>query len=252
MSNTSHDPLWNRLAVLPNRPAIDPSALDGLPAPARRFLTASLASGVPIPARVRLTMHGTIRLKLDGSWLPFTAEQLLAPPVGFVWRARVGKGPLRFSGSDRYADGAGAMDFRLWGLVPVARASNADVTRSARHRLAAESFWLPSSLLPSSSACWRGLDNDHAEVNVTIDGETVRVILGVDDAGTVRSVHLDRWGAPEGGTAALHPFGGLVEQPRRFGPLVIPTRVRVGWFHGTDRADHGEFFRAVIDHAELG
>jgi hypothetical protein len=195
-------------------------------------------------------MHGTIRMKLGGAWMPFTAEQVLAPPIGFVWRARAGKGLMRFSGSDRYADSAGAMDFRLWGLLPVARASGPDVARSARHRLAAESFWLPSSLLPSETVRWRGIDDDHAEATVTIDGEAVQVVFRVDGAGAVRSVHLDRWGTPDGGAPAPHPFGGSLEQPRRFGACTIPTRVSVGWFHATDRAEHGEFFRATIDHAE--
>ncbi len=45
-------------------------------------------------------------------------------------------------------------------------------------------------------------------------------------------------------------FGGVAEEERRFGGYTIPTRLRVGWYVGTDRFEPaGEFFRVTIDDA---
>ena len=34
---------------------------------------------------------------------------------------------------------------------------------------------------------------------------------------------------------ALIPFGGHLDQERRFGDYTIPTQVGVGWWYGTER-----------------
>lgn len=253
MPDRDADPAWQRLLGLPPRAPVDPGSLESLPLPAQRLLVASIAPGASLPSRVVLHMTGEIRLKLDGKWLPFTARQVLAPPAGFIWRATVGAGLFRFSGSDRYVGNSASVRFKLWGVLPVVNASGSDVVRSARHRLAAESFWLPPSLLPGSAVTWRAIDDAHAEACVLIDDERIPVRLRVDPRGQLRTVQLDRWGDPDGtGHPSLHPFGGEVDEPRAFGPFTIPTRVRVGWFFGTARQDHGEFFRATVHAADFG
>jgi hypothetical protein len=105
-------------------------------------------------------MAGSIRLKPGGKWLPFEARQVLAPPRGFVWRAVVRAGLLRFAGADHYAAGSGGVDFSLWGVIPLVRASGPEadplavcgprtpLPRPPRYSLGKS---LPSTLLTSSS-----------------------------------------------------------------------------------------------------
>jgi hypothetical protein len=247
---TSHrvSRLWEELA----RPAdtherFRPERLGGLPGAARRFLAHAIRPGAELATTTLLRMTGSLRL--GGKWLPFEAEQVLAPPRGFVWRARVRRGLLRFSGADYYAAGSGAVDFRLWGLIPVARASGPDTSRAARGRLAAESFWLPSSLLRVE---WRAVDEGTAEAVVEVDGARIPVHLAVDAEGRLRGVAMQRWGdQTEDRRFALIPFGGDVEDERRFGDYTIPTKVRVGWWYGTAKFPEHEFFRATIVSAEF-
>jgi hypothetical protein len=45
-------------------------------------------------------------------------------------------------------------------------------------------------------------------------------------------------------------FGGLVEEEASFAGYTIPSRLRVGWYFGTDRFEpDGEFFRVTVDEA---
>jgi hypothetical protein len=242
--------LWEELS----RPVgtderFQPERLDGLPGAARRYLAHAIAPGARLASCVHLRMAGSIRL--GEKWLPFEAEQTLAPPRGFVWRATTRWGWLRFSGADHYGFGSGAVDFRLWGLIPVARSGGPDTSRAARGRLAAESFWLPSSLLPDDHVKWREVDDQTAEVVVELDRDQVPVCLSVHADGKLRSVAMWRWGDQTGDKGfALIPFGGDVGDERRFGDYTIPTTVRVGWWYGTERFPQGEFFRATITGAD--
>ncbi|HEX3211189.1 MAG TPA: DUF6544 family protein, partial [Actinomycetota bacterium] len=91
-----------------------PAELDGLPEPVRRHLAQAIAPGTPLHTAARLRMRGSIKV---GRWLPFRARQVLSPQRGFVWTARAAG---LIAGGDRYLDGAGAMRWKLAGLVTVA------------------------------------------------------------------------------------------------------------------------------------
>ncbi len=66
----------------------------------------------------------------------------------------------------------------------------------------------------------------------------------------MRGVSLARWGNPNGEPFAERQFGAIVEAERSFGHYTIPSRLRVGWYPGSDQFESaGEFFRCTIDEA---
>jgi hypothetical protein len=140
----------------------------------------------------------------------------------------------------------------LWGVIPLVQAGGPDIARSGRGRLAAESCWLPSSLLPGERVRWRAVGDETAEVLLDLDGEQVAVRLSVDPEGRLTSVQTQRWGdQTDAKTFGLVPFGGHTEEERRFGDYTIPTQVSAGWWYGTERYPRHEFLRATIDSAEF-
>jgi hypothetical protein len=68
--------------------------------------------------------------------------------------------------------------------------------------------------------------------------------LSIDNDGAVQSVNLQRWGDVGGKTFGYIPFGGDILEEQRFGDFVLPARLRVGWWHGTER--FSPFFEAEI------
>jgi len=139
------------------------------------------------------------------------------------------------------------MDWRLFGMFPVMKASGHDVTRSALGRLQAEFVWLPS-VLAQPSVKWTVLDESHIKATLTMAGNTASMTLMVDENGQPMHLSLSRWGNPGGGDFSSIAFGAVFEEEGKFGGFTIPTKLRVGWFFGTDRFEtEGEFFRCTID-----
>jgi hypothetical protein len=61
-----------------------------------------------------------------------------------------------------------------------------------------------------------------------------------------------RWGNANGSEFGLTPFGGFVDEESKWDGYTIPSRLRIGWYFGSDRfAEDGEFFRVKINHAEF-
>ncbi|HSO54522.1 MAG TPA: DUF6544 family protein [Actinomycetes bacterium] len=236
-----------RRLVRPSEPAVFTDAeLDGLPDPVCRYLRASIAPGTPLATAARLGMRGQIKL---GRWLPFQAEELLAPHQGFHWAARAAR---VVSGFDRYVGGQGQMRWRLLGLLPVMRADGPDLSRSAAGRVAGEAMWMPTALLPRFGVDWSAVDDHHLTAGWRIDSHEVALELVIDDQGRLRESVFQRWGDPDRtGTFGLHPCGGEVTAYATFGGMSVPGAGRAGWFYGTDRWAEGEFFRYQLTSTEL-
>ncbi|MGY2129580.1 DUF6544 family protein [Blastococcus sp. SYSU DS0617] len=239
---------WDLLTGTGQQPPelFDPAMVADLPEAARRWLTHAVAPGTPLWPSVRLTMRGEIRL---GSWRPFTAIQVLAPPRGFIWAATARLFGLPVTGFDRYSSGTGQMYWRLGGLLPVMTATGADVTRSAAGRLAGEMALAPTTF---RGATWRpGSDDDHCIATWRIGGQDERAEFSVGTDGRLVGIAMQRWGNPSGEPFGWYSFGVDIEAERTFAGVTIGSQLRAGWWWGTERQSEGEFFRASITGAEF-
>jgi len=241
---TSLDTLWDSAPAAGR--AFRADELAGVPDGARRYLAHAIAPGTGLASAVWLRMHGEIKLR---RWLPFTAEEVIRREGEMIWRARVRMRGLPISGADRFVGGAGSMSWKLLGVVPVMTASGPDITRSAAGRVQAESVWLPS-MLAGEDGSWTATDPSHLRAGVTAQGHRAELTLTVDEAGRLLTLKLPRWGNPGG--AAFHDvdFGAIAEAEGMFCGYTIPTRLRAGWYFGSERFEsEGEFFRVTIDDA---
>jgi hypothetical protein len=94
------------------------------------------------------------------------------------------------------------------------------------------------------------LESSAVQANFTALGEPAKLTLTVNDRGMLERVKFDRWGNPEGGEFHYVDFGGIIEESSTFDGYTIPTRLRLGWFFGSERFEsEGEFFHCMIDKA---
>lgn len=166
-----------------------------------------------------------------------------------VWKASARIHGIVVSGADRWVDGHGSMDWRLFGLITVIKAAGFDITRSAAGRMNLESIWLPSVLCKDDVA-WSAQDQSHPHVTLPAHDEIAEIDYTLGQNGKVDKLSMPRWGNGDGGSHHYTSFGGYVDEERSFSGYTIPSRVRVGWFFGTDRFEReGEFFRTTVDEA---
>jgi hypothetical protein len=225
-----------------------PDDLSSLPEAAQRYLGHAIAAGTTLATAVRLRMHGEIKLR---KWMPFEAEEVIHAERGMIWTATVGTGLGQFRGSDRVIDGQGSLSWRALRILPVARGRGPDISRAGAGRLAAELIWLPSALL-APGVFWSGFHPSRVQASLHVQGHPVSLGLSVGGRGELSALSLVRWGNPEGGAFRPVEFGGFSEGEATFGGYTIPTRLRVGWYFGSDRFyREGEFFRVTIERAEF-
>jgi uncharacterized protein DUF6544 len=211
--------------------------------PVRRYFDHALPSGPPASPGVRLTMRGRIKV---GWWLPFTGEWE-GDGRSFEWRARVARGLM--SAVDRYAGGEAGMDVRLLGRVPLVHEDDVDTVRSAAGRAAVEAaLWAPGSLVPERGVTWRAETDREIVATWDVPPERPEVRLRIDARGAVESVLFLRWDDGSHGHHGYTPCGGTVQAERRFGDLVVPSRLTVGWWFETP--NWWPFFEVEILSAE--
>ncbi len=233
------------IATQPTEPArFDPSLIADLPEPARRFLTFAIAPGTPLRTVARISMRGRFSMgsAQAPNYMALAAEQVLAAPTGFVWKARAAKGAMHLSGSDA----GGWTRFWLMGLLPVARlGGNPDHARSAFGRHVAEAaFWSPAALLPGESVSWSPVDARTARVTFRHGGLEQAVDVRINEDGSPAEVRFQRWSnANRDKTWRLQPFGGYLSDFREFEGFRVPTHVEAGNGFGTP--DYFAFF--VVD-----
>jgi hypothetical protein len=193
----------------PSTAPIRENDLAGLPAPVQRMLHRAGAVGATMPSTVRLRQRGTFRLREEAPWGAFTAEEYFTTdPPGFIWVAAMKPAPLvSIVGRDRFIDGHGNMDIRLWALFRVANASGPEVDQGALLRYLNETMWFPAAAL-SRYMTWDAVDDASARATMSYAGATVRATFFIDPVGrltnvvadryryTAGSYSLDRWSTP--------------------------------------------------------
>jgi len=217
-----------------------------LPLAAQRYLEHAIAPGTGASDEVRLEMHGEIKL---GKWRPFRATEIIRWPDSMVWRARTSMSRLPVSGFDKVSDGRGIQHWKMLGFIPVLNASGPDIARSGAGRMAGESVWLPS-VLADPATQWEPDSPARASARLDVLGEKAILHVAIAPTGALQSIVSRRWGNPGAGAFRYEDFGGVVEAENTFGGYTIPTRLRMGWYFGTDRFEpEGEFIRITIDKA---
>jgi hypothetical protein len=212
-----------------------------LPEPVRRYLRHALPAGLPAASGVRLRMAGRIKV---GLWLPFTAVQD-CDGRSFEWRARVGLGPLApLEVVDRYANGVGSVTGRLLGRYELFHQADEHIGRSAAGRAALEAILAPASLLPGRGVSWRAEDDEHIVASSYLEPEQVDVHMQIDSHGALRALSAKRWRDIGKHSHGYLTFGGDIHSETRFGDLVIPSHLTVGWRYGS--AEYKPFFHARI------
>lgn len=229
------DDAGHHISALESDQRFEPASIQRLPAPARRFFLHAIIPGTRLARSVALTIHGRTRWKKGAEIQTFAARQILAPPRGYLWKATIGRWPRMVSGFEVLREGRCWTRWWRYGILPVDRAEDADTSKSAVGRLAAEVFWLPSILHPDfGGAQWTGISDERAIVRIPIGDQELDLTVTIDQAGRIRRLEVLRWRAdlnsPRFMTWIVEEFGDEVV----WGGYQIPRRAQAGWKDDND------------------
>lgn len=254
---------WQALQIPAMPERFSEQHIQELPEPVQRYFRHAIAPGTPLARAIELTMQGQFRLKADAQWMAMQAQQILALGQGLVWQASVKGGWIHFSGADicDLNQPLARIQFSLWGLIPFVQASSADILRSALGRLALESVWLPTALLPQFGVQWRAIDDSTIQASWMVLDEPITITLKIDPQGRVHQGHIMRWSDWKADDTSHSPadqpknsksfgyvsFGIRAEAESTFDGLTIPNQLAALYLPET--SNPFEFFRATVTSA---
>ena len=202
----------------------------GLPELVRRYFERNVPADQQVRSAVHFTQVGEMQLK-PGRWLPFRAEQEIAVDrVEFAWRASFRAAPLvSVRVQDWYRAGVGGLDVRLWGVVPVVRASGEQFARGEAMRYLAELAWAPQAMVANPALEWRQVDESTVEVATRVARERVAVLLHFDAAGDIVGASTEARPRMVGKQVVDTPWSGAFGEYREFNGVRLPATAEVSW-----------------------
>lgn len=182
------------------------------------------------PARVSLTQTGRMRQTAISAWGGFTARQTIGVEhCAFDWQARTG--PFgAVSVRDALAGGAGRLEVRALGVIPLARAQpSAQLTRGELMRYLAELAWAPDAILRNLGLRWRADGPDSLVVGAGSDDTATEVTLTLDGEGRIAGAFAPDRGALIDGVTVLTPWRGVFADYRLHDGVWLPFSGEVSW-----------------------
>lgn len=200
-----------------------------LPGRVRDYVDRSLVIDPDGP--LRFSQTGIMQLKPGGRSLRFIAEQEMAiDQVDFLWNARFRLAPLvTLRIQDWYRDGHGGPDGRLFGCIPLFRASGSDISRGEAMRYLAELAWAPQAMLANETLVWREIDGATIEVATQVAGEHVAVRLHFDSTGDITAASAAARPRAVGKTSVPTPWRGTYGDYGLVNGVRLPTTAEVAW-----------------------
>ena len=169
--------------------------LDGLPAPAQRYLRAMGVVGRPRDWSFLVRMSGRFR-RPGQAWMPCAAWQYNANhPITRAFHMRIDAAHVvPMVGRDTYLDGHGAMHGKVLGLVPVVDGSGPEFDLGELVTYLNDALVLAPSMLLDEAVTWEAVDAETFAVHLADRGNTVRAEVRVGPDGLMQDFSTDdRW-----------------------------------------------------------
>jgi hypothetical protein len=168
---------------------------------------------------------------------------------GFVWEATATIAavfPIRVV--DAYVAGAGRLEVRIAGSIPIAYAAGPESDKGEMMRFLAELAWNPDAIINAGGLSWRQIDWRTVEVSIETAGGTATVRHLFDASGDIIAIEADDRPYLVNGKSVPMRWIGRFRDYTQFGSHRLPRHGDVAW-----DLPEGEFiyFRGTIVSFEL-
>lgn len=203
---------------------------DDLPPILKNYLSKVVLMNDPSLCRyVSFHQHGLFRMKPTDKMSGFTATQMisLVAPM-FSWEANIKVSAVPVKVCDRLVDGKGELEARLFGVIPVAKATGPELLRGELLRYLAELPWYPIAIINQPLIQWQQVSDSKLIGTLEIDGVKASVEYTFED-GLIKSIYVPDRGMTVGSKSIPTPWVGKFSKYQRVGHMMIPTYGEVSW-----------------------
>lgn len=179
--------------------------------------------------RVSLTQSGDMRLGKGTRRTRFHARQTIdLGETAFEWRASFG--PFgAISVIDAYAEGAGMLDVRLFGLISLAHMTGPAFAKGEIMRYLAEIALAPDAIVLNHSLSWSVIDDRTLSVAAGRGAGYGSVRIDLDDEGRIGGIFAPDRPFADGKIVEERPWSGRFFDYRRHAGRWLPFGAEVGW-----------------------
>ncbi len=196
------------------------SPATSLPAPVVRYLEVAYPDGAPEVGSVVMEGSGRFRSR-PLPWIPIRVRISLRPGIDRVSDMTVVLGPVTLMKVlDAYVDGRGITKFLNRADV------GAEIDQGSLHPMLCEALMFPSGWSRIRGFTWEAADDATARLRVPFGDGTEIATVGFDrTSGFPSTYEVSRFK----GTEAKVDWRLDMVDWRRFGPVVVPSRIVVSW-----------------------
>lgn len=203
--------------------------LSRLPEPVAEWLLKAGVDGQEYVRIVKLKQDGEMRLAVDKTWIPVSANQMFttAEP-GFVWDAKINMAPgIYLKGMDRYSGGQGSMLIRLMSIITVADAKGPEVDQGTLLRFLAETAWFPTAAL-SDYITWESIDGKSAKATMKYGRTSATGIFEFNEDGNIAGFTAKRF-MEKDGNYSFENWKVVLDEHENLGGYIVPAKAKVIW-----------------------
>jgi hypothetical protein len=175
-----------------------------------------------------------LRLKPGGKFIRISAWQVVAlARAGFIWDAKQEIFPIsRLRILDAFVGGAGHLEARAFGSIPLAKAEGPDINLAEAYRYLAELPWAPDAILGNPDLVWRVTGANEVEVRLDTSDGTARVKFAFDAEGDIIAMLAkDRPTRDAKGNVTAYDWRGRFSDYAQIGPRRLPGYGEVGYVY---------------------
>lgn len=201
-----------------------------LPPLVQKWLTVSGAinrTNIPV---VHLTQKGEMRIKPEGKWMPFEAEQYFnTVNPAFLWSSRVTAFPIIYlDGRDKLLDGKGEMKIKLESLLNIVNEKgNHKIDSGSKIRFLGELCWFPFAAREPYIE-WITLNNSSVKAVFHHAALPVEGLFEFSPDGSLRSFEAQRYYGGEK-ESQKHTWRIDVLESATFDGMTVPSKCKVTW-----------------------
>ncbi len=237
-----------RLSQGKEAPILTEEDMAHLPEPVEKYLYYVGAPGKPKIQNFRARFSGSMKLKMQGDWIPILADQYnFYDEPARIFYIRSSKFGIPIEGLHRYTGNSATMQIKVASLLRVVNARGEKMTHGETVTMFNDMCMIAPPTLINKKIQWKTIDPLMIQATFTNQGTAITATLSFNEDGAlVNFISNDRYYSEDGKTYISYPWSTPVKEYRDVDGRKVPVSAQAVW-----HTPQGEYVYAKFDVQEI-